>query len=54
LRGDDCKYAHAESELHDVGGKLRGEKRREYELGDRNPSSKPRASSAAASAAVVW
>ena len=48
-RGDACKYAHAESELHDVGGKLRGGKRREYELGERNPSSKPRASSAAAS-----
>ena len=48
-RGDACKYAHAASELHGVGGKLRGEKRREYELGERNPSSKPRASSAAAS-----
>ena len=48
-RGPGCKFAHTQEELHEVGRKLRGERRRDYELGESNPSSKPRASSAGAS-----
>lgn len=40
-RGDACKFAHWEEELRVVGEKLRGEERRKYIMGARQPSSKP-------------